>query len=442
MRIGCLQFAPQVGDAPSNMARAEAVLAKTDQSDLESLDLLVLPEMAFSECYNALVVVDSDGQRLANYRKSFLYYTDATWAREGQGFYGGDLGSFGQVAMGICMDVNPYKFEAPWTAYEFAFHILKVHANLVILSTAWLTNDERVGFLSRPDAPDLSTLTYWVSRLTPVIRTESADETIVVFANRCGTEDEATYAGTSTVLGIKNGEVSVYGILGRGVEDLLVVDTAKPPFGKLINAAEEDSESDPEPAAAPDSQPEDNPPRPPRPGGDTTGQPTTNNTTPNLPPPTANITNTNTNPTLNPSPTAQPTPPSRPKLSLRTNLPPEQIITNHLSPSPHTPPQPTYLLSPPLPHRTDYSQLHSYSHAWTTPRDPPSAIPIFVDVYTPDEPSWQEEGGYYIEDGYDDGGGLEWDLLSPASGYGGGGGKGVVVRIAASPSIFVGGGLV
>jgi predicted amidohydrolase len=55
------------------------------------------------EYYNALTVVDSDGEKLANYRKSFLYYTDETWAREGQGFYGGKLGSFGQVAMGICM---------------------------------------------------------------------------------------------------------------------------------------------------------------------------------------------------------------------------------------------------------------------------------------------------------------------------------------------------
>lgn len=58
---------------------------------------------AESRYYNALIVVDGDGEELANYRKSFLYYTDETWALEGQGFYGGKLGSFGQVAMGICM---------------------------------------------------------------------------------------------------------------------------------------------------------------------------------------------------------------------------------------------------------------------------------------------------------------------------------------------------
>jgi protein N-terminal amidase len=47
-------------------------------------------------------VVDKDGETLANYSKSFLYYTDATWAREGPGFYGGTLGGLGQTAMGIC----------------------------------------------------------------------------------------------------------------------------------------------------------------------------------------------------------------------------------------------------------------------------------------------------------------------------------------------------
>lgn len=48
MRIGCLQFAPQVGDVDANLSRADAVLARADPDDLDSLDLLVVPEMAFS----------------------------------------------------------------------------------------------------------------------------------------------------------------------------------------------------------------------------------------------------------------------------------------------------------------------------------------------------------------------------------------------------------
>jgi predicted amidohydrolase len=45
MRIGCLQFAPQVGDVDNNLNRADAVLSRADPDDL---DLLVLPELAFS----------------------------------------------------------------------------------------------------------------------------------------------------------------------------------------------------------------------------------------------------------------------------------------------------------------------------------------------------------------------------------------------------------
>jgi protein N-terminal amidase len=60
------------------------------------------PEKAEAEYYNSLVVISEGGDRLANYRKSFLYYTDVTWAREGPGFYGGKLGSWERVAMGIC----------------------------------------------------------------------------------------------------------------------------------------------------------------------------------------------------------------------------------------------------------------------------------------------------------------------------------------------------
>jgi len=48
MRIACLQFAPQVGDVSNNLNRADAVLSKADPVELDNLDLLVLPEMAFS----------------------------------------------------------------------------------------------------------------------------------------------------------------------------------------------------------------------------------------------------------------------------------------------------------------------------------------------------------------------------------------------------------
>ncbi len=45
MRIGCLQFSPQVGDTENTLNRADAVLSK---ANVDELDLLVLPELAFS----------------------------------------------------------------------------------------------------------------------------------------------------------------------------------------------------------------------------------------------------------------------------------------------------------------------------------------------------------------------------------------------------------
>ena len=43
-----------------------------------------------------------DGKTVANYRKSFLYCTDNTWAAEGTGFYSGEISNLGKIAMGIC----------------------------------------------------------------------------------------------------------------------------------------------------------------------------------------------------------------------------------------------------------------------------------------------------------------------------------------------------
>ncbi|PBP16608.1 hypothetical protein BUE80_DR012669 [Diplocarpon rosae] len=288
MKIACLQFAPQVGDVDNNLNRADSVLSRANPQEL---DLLVLPELAFSgynfkslqhispylepttagitslwarttalkydcvvtvgypekvditprwpaspEYYNSAITVSAEGETNANYRKSFLYYADETWALEGpDGFYDGEIDGLGIVAMGICMDLNPYKFEAPWTAWEFAYHILRKSADLVIISMAWLTREDARAFSRTPREPDMETLSYWLARLEPVIRAEGDGEIIVVLANRCGAEDGAVYAGTSAVLGIQSGEVKVYGILGRGERELLVVDTNCTPQAKLVS---------------------------------------------------------------------------------------------------------------------------------------------------------------------------------------------------------------
>ena len=196
-----------------------------------------------SHAYNSLVFVNRRGEIIAHTRKSFLYYTDETWASEGRGFYAGQLqvgcsSKALKVVAGICMDINPYKFEAPWTAYEFANHALESRAELVVLSTAWLTRMSTAELQGQAELPDLDTVGYWLERLRPLMRPGRSDEEIiVVFANRCGEEGEAPlvgpvrYAGSSTVLGISpgnggvDGEVRIWDMLGRAEEGVLAVDT-------------------------------------------------------------------------------------------------------------------------------------------------------------------------------------------------------------------------
>lgn len=190
--------------------------------------------------YNSLLVVDGTGEVLVNYRKSFLYYTDETWALEGdlkRGFarlpfeasMGGGSGN-GDNALattfGICMDINPYRFEAPWTAWEFANRIIDSKSQLVIVSMAWLTHSDREQLQALGTKPELDTFNYWIQRLMPLFRRkmehrqekyqhhgieEEEKRVVVVFSNRVGEEEghddkgekndsPVRYAGTSAVL--------------------------------------------------------------------------------------------------------------------------------------------------------------------------------------------------------------------------------------------------
>lgn len=56
-----------------------------------------------SQYFNSLLLVNEEGETLANYRKQHLYYTDETWCAEGTGgFFQGEVDGIGQTAMGIC----------------------------------------------------------------------------------------------------------------------------------------------------------------------------------------------------------------------------------------------------------------------------------------------------------------------------------------------------
>lgn len=219
---------------------------------------------------NSTVTVSPTGTVLANYRKSFLYYTDETWAAEPPTRFAiSTLGSLGPAIQGICMDINPYRFVAPWSDYEFATAALQpvpapqgptlnstgdyptpinstapppvdgvsnglesAKNPLIVLSMAWLSHLTATEIAAESGSPDVATVAYWVERFQPIVERSKQDPGkpwYVVLSNRCGVEKSVCYAGSSTVVKIESGDVSLFETCGRGEEKLAIIDLESAP---------------------------------------------------------------------------------------------------------------------------------------------------------------------------------------------------------------------
>ncbi|KAK9368178.1 carbon-nitrogen hydrolase [Lipomyces kononenkoae] len=212
--------------------------------------------------YNSAVVVGPCGTVLYNYRKHFLYEADEKWgASPGQDGFGClDLKISGsssspavsgattagqsaqsdkdkedmqiRVVLGLCMDLNPEKFEAPFTKFEFGNFAVMNRADIIIMPMAWLAFGHDDDGKEVEDEPDWRTVHYWARRLTPVVSQYAqagpakTSNTIFVASNRCGTEDKTvTYAGSSSVLRFCNdASVQLIASLPKGSEGVLITD--------------------------------------------------------------------------------------------------------------------------------------------------------------------------------------------------------------------------
>ena len=227
--------------------------------------------------YNSLVVVDPHGSVLVNYRKTFLYMADEPWAAEGdagRSFHRLQFGTEGEkerriaTSFGICMDINPYKFEAPFTAFEFARRVVDSQTQLVVLSMAWTTMLPGDELRALGASPDLDTFNYWIQRFMPLIRERMAHEAdvdgnggegaekrvVLVFANRCGEDPAAVagqepvrYAGGSTIIAVSQRrrrgaaltggddgsdldvKILCWGMMGAATEGICFADTEADP---------------------------------------------------------------------------------------------------------------------------------------------------------------------------------------------------------------------
>lgn len=183
--------------------------------------------------FNSNVTFGPDGALVAHYRKHFLYVADEPWCIGGkERFYAGQypLPINKRVAMGICMDINPYRFIAPWSKMEFGNHARDSGADIVILCMAWSSHTllpEEVLQGPIKNVPDYETIEYWISRFVPLLNADNC--VILVIGNRCGVEEDNVYTGTSMIARVGRGKFEVWDVCGRGQERLLIVDTDTEP---------------------------------------------------------------------------------------------------------------------------------------------------------------------------------------------------------------------
>lgn len=337
LRVATLQLNPRIPTIDDNIARANHILSLAFPKS-RSPDVLVLPEMALcgynyksakqitpllesvenpgpmlkwgqeiskrlhcftvmgypewcaqkEQIFNSAVVFNRLGQVVHNYRKSFLYETDEVWGcAEGPGFHAFEMMEGVKASLGICMDLNPYKFQAPFSAFEFSSHCLKENVNLVICPMNWLhghspsiensLDSEQKLVLARAfqkqidqvqgdyavnaeganiqdyeekldyedlHTPDFHNLNYWILRFFPFMNhpmkllSSFQGKSTVVFCNRSGLEDTILYGGTSSIVqfngstgvsgyqstDLTNKSVDVLAALGKGDEGILIRD--------------------------------------------------------------------------------------------------------------------------------------------------------------------------------------------------------------------------
>ncbi|KAI5957601.1 NTA1 [Candida theae] len=253
LKYGCFTVVgyPERGNAEAAEA-AEAAAAAATSNGFEHTSANEgsrLKQGQEEVIYNSCAVFNRSGELIHNYRKTFLYETDEQWGcleNPHKGFPPVQL-SFNKKEMsttsvsnddgtnsiltnfGICMDLNPYKFEAPFNKFEFSAQCYHNKSRLIICPMAWLsqqspsikndlTKEEKLRqaeLVELPaNKPNMETINYWILRFFPFLAHKysympkwwSNDEKVsVLISNRVGREEDVIYGGSSCILQFNNG---------------------------------------------------------------------------------------------------------------------------------------------------------------------------------------------------------------------------------------------
>lgn len=168
-------------------------------------------EEGVKQIYNAMGIVSNLGELIKVYHKTQLYPpVDPLWARPGDGFcvldlniarLDGERGHPVKCCIGICMDLSPDRFEAPFEAYELSTFAVKNGAEVILCCMAWLD----IGPVPDPHRTEggksseetLETMSHWTARCTPFWKFKNRT---FATCNRTGQEEGAIFTGTSCVI--------------------------------------------------------------------------------------------------------------------------------------------------------------------------------------------------------------------------------------------------
>ena len=248
VKVLCVQFEPKYKDIKYNITHLEQMLSKYSEQD--GIDIIVFPEMSLSgyifdnlqdikpytslynqgeqfefiskiskrlKCYsflgyaeethdgkyyNSCFIITPEGESLPSYRKHFLYEDDERWSLEGNEFGYMEIttkkGLKLKLGIGICMDINPYKFKSPFNKMEFANHCLSKNVDLIVFPTNWIDNEPNN--ISTKHKFEL--WNYWGERMSPYDKSKNKKNVYMLFANRIGKEKTTTFHGCSCVMRI------------------------------------------------------------------------------------------------------------------------------------------------------------------------------------------------------------------------------------------------
>lgn len=339
LKIGIVQLNPQIGHTKETVARAWTLLNEyKNRNQGRSPDILVFPEFALTgysfhnrdhilpytskpgegpsyefarevsrafQCYtvigypeihdggvlyNSAIMTNALGEIVWNYRKSFLYFTDDDWgcAENPAGFQQFEIPVQARdeaglshpvklkTSIGICMDLSNYKFEAPFSAYEFATYNLDRGTELILCPMAWLhsqsltrdTKDEKQAWANiqhildeqhlpthgsqgnfefnldqrnttervpyeeamaessynNIDKPDFSNITFWLLRFTPYVALKTRYDWFqrkLLVPTLSSLKNVSSYVGSSLQLPwVHEGKETVVVLANRcGIED-------------------------------------------------------------------------------------------------------------------------------------------------------------------------------------------------------------------------------